>query len=587
MQGYAIGVVREKNPTYPEVKMKMHTQKITSFLVLMAIVLSACAAQPNIQTNVTSKSPGFLAKLVSQAEKASPVAAQTTPQPTAVVPQLYDTGSLLAAYEGTLENVYTQVGPSVVNIRVVQQQSGASLDQNQFPFGFNNPQGSTPQYSEGLGSGFVWDTQGHIVTNNHVVEGASKIEVTFADGTTLPATLVGADSYSDLAVIKVEGAADLLHPVQMADSTQVKVGELAIAIGNPFGLEGTMTVGIVSALGRTLPAGSTSSTGQAYSIPDIIQTDAPINPGNSGGVLVDDQGRVMGVTAAIESSVNSNAGIGFAIPSAIVGKVVPSLIETGHYEHPYLGISGGNLTPDMVKAMNLPVGQRGVLVVTVADGGPAAKAGLKPSQDTTTVDGQDIPIGGDVITAINGQPITKMDDLIAFLNDETEVGQTVTLSLLRNGKETNLDVTLVARPASTPTPEVTQNPTSPSKPKSETRSSVWLGILGAELTPEIAKAMNLDASQAGILVVQVESGSPADQAKLHASDQSITINGQTVMVGGDVITSVDGKAVTNLDELRSVIRTYQPGAEVKLTVLRNGSSTEVTVTLAERPSQLP
>ena len=486
--------------------------------------------------------------------------------------------------------MYTQVNPSVVNIRVVQQQSASTLDQNAFPFDFNTPQNSqpqTPQYSQALGSGFVWDSEGHIVTNNHVVEGADKIEVTFADGTILPATLVGADSYSDLAVIKVEGAPDLLHPVQLADSKQVKVGEMAIAIGNPFGLEGTMTVGIISALGRTLPAGNNTTSGAVYSIPDIIQTDAPINPGNSGGVLVDEQGRVIGVTAAIESTVNANSGIGFAIPSAIVSKVVPSLIQTGTYDHPYLGISGGNLTPDMVTAMKLHVGQRGVLVVTVAEGGPAATAGLLPSQDTTTIDGQVVPIGGDVITAINGQTINKMDDLIAYLNDETEVGQSVKLTVLRAGKETSLDVTLAARPASTPTPEVTQNTPAQKSPNAGTPSSAWLGIRGAQLTPEIAKAMNLNTDQQGILIVNVESGSPADQAKLLASTQEVTINGQTVMVGGDIITAVNGKAVISLDELRSQIGTYQPGVEVKLTILRDGKALEVPVTLAERPANVP
>jgi serine protease Do len=528
--------------------------------------------------------------LAESAAKSSTQSNSQPAQPSSAAQQTEDTSSLLAAYEGALENVYTQVNPSVVNIRVVQQQSASALDQSQFPFGYNTPQGNqpqTPQYSQGLGSGFVWDSQGHIVTNNHVVAGADKIEVTFADGTTLSATLVGADSYSDLAVIKVEGAPDLLHPVQLADSKQVKVGEMAIAIGNPFGLEGTMTVGIISALGRTISASSSTASGAAYSIPDIIQTDAPINPGNSGGVLVDEQGRVIGVTAAIESSVNSNAGIGFAIPSAIVSKVVPALIQTGKYEHPYLGISGGNLTPDIVTAMKLHVGQRGVLVVTVAQDGPSAKAGLLPSQDTTTIDGQQVPIGGDVITAINGQAINKMDDLIAYLNDETIVGQSVKLTVLRAGKETEIDVTLAARPAPTPTPEVTDNVPSQTSPDTKTPSRAWLGILGAQLTPEIAKAMNLNADQQGILIAQVESGSPADQAKLQASDQEVTINGQSVMVGGDIITAVNGKAVISLDELRSQIRTYQPDVEIQLTILRDGKVLQIPITLAERPANVP
>jgi serine protease Do len=577
--------------------MKTHTQKFTSIIVIAMLLLSACSARPSNQTNVKGNSANLLANAISQAEKTlnntqsnAQSDTQPTPQSTTGL-QDANTESLLAAYEGALENVYTQVNPSVVNIRVVQKQSGFLQDQSQFPFDFNSPQNSqpqTPQYSEGLGSGFIWDSEGHIVTNNHVIDGADKIEVTFADGTILPATLVGSDSYSDLAVIKVEGAPDLMHPVQLADSTQVKVGEMAIAIGNPFGLEGTMTVGIISALGRTLAAsGSNPSSGAVYSIPDIIQTDAPINPGNSGGVLVDEQARVIGVTAAIESSVNSNAGIGFAIPSAMVSKVVPALIQTGKYDHTYLGISGTSLTPDIVKAMNLKVGQRGVLVVTVTADGPAAQAGLHPSQDTTTIDGQNIPIGGDVITAINDQVLTKMDDLIAYLNDKTEVGQVVKLTVLRESKETSLDVTLAARPASTPTTETAQNTPEQQSPQPETSYNTWLGIMGAQLTSEIAKAMNLNVDQQGILVVQVESGSPADKAKLRGSDQEVTINGQTVMVGGDVITAVNGKAVVSLSELRSLVRTYQPGTVVNLTILRDGSTIEVPITLTERPASVP
>lgn len=556
--------------------MRTHTLRITSLVVLVTLLLSACSALPALQASVNNNVANSLTKANAQATVAPATGSLAT-----------DAGGLLAAYEGALENVYTQVNPSVVNIRVVQQQSASGLDLGQLPFGFNSPQDNSPQspqFSQALGSGFVWDSQGHIVTNNHVVEGANKIEVTFADGTTLPATLVGANSYSDLAVIKVEGAPDLLHPVQLANSSQVKVGGLAIAIGNPYGLEGTMTVGIISALGRTLPANDGTTLGPVYSIPDIIQTDAPINPGNSGGVLVDETGRVVGVTAAIESTSNANAGIGFAIPSAIVSKVVPALIESGKYEHPYLGISGTDLTTDMVAAMGLHVGQRGVLVVSATEDGPAAKAGLRSSENTITVDGQDLPVGGDVITAINGQTITKMDALIAYLNDQTEVGQTVKLSLLRDGNEITLDVNLVARPASTPTPAIVE--TQPEQ-RSNTTSSAWLGILGAQLTPEIAQAMNLQADQQGILVVQVESGSPADDANLSASNQEATINGQTVMVGGDVITAVDGTPMASLDELRSLISTIQPGTEVKLSILREGATVEVPVTLAERPSNIP
>jgi S1-C subfamily serine protease len=319
---------------------------------------------------------------------------------------------------------------------------------NGFP-GFNNgPQSQTPQFNQALGSGFIWDTKGDIVTNNHVIDGATKIEVTFSDGTTVPATVVGADPYSDLAVIKVDVSADKLSPVTVADSTQVKVGEIAIAIGNPYGFEGSMTVGTVSGLGRDLPTSQVDQTsGASYSIPDVIQTDASINPGNSGGVLVNDQGQVIGVTSALESSSGSNSGIGFAIPAEIVSKVVPALISAGKYDHPYLGISGTDMSPDIAQAMNLPTDTRGALVELVTAGGPAAKAGLQASTTTVTINGVQGTVGGDVITAIDGQTIHSMSDIIAYLSIHTQVGQTITLTILRNGQTQTVQVTLGNRPS--------------------------------------------------------------------------------------------------------------------------------------------
>jgi 2-alkenal reductase len=232
---------------------------------------------------------------------------QAVQQPTQAPPAQVPASGELAALQGTLSQIYDKVNPSVVNIQV------AALA---------NFQGDQIPVQQGLGSGFVWDTAGHIVTNNHVVDGAEEIQVTFADGRSVSGEVVGRDVNSDLAVLRVDLPADQLQPVQVADSTQVRVGQLAIAIGNPFGLEGTMTLGIISALGRSLPVESGFQGGAFYRIPDVIQTDAPINPGNSGGVLVNDLGQVVGVTAAIESSTGSNAGIGFAIPSAIVQRVV-------------------------------------------------------------------------------------------------------------------------------------------------------------------------------------------------------------------------------------------------------------------------
>jgi 2-alkenal reductase len=311
----------------------------------------------------------------------------------------------------------------------------------------DNPESQIPQFSSAVGSGFVWDNEGHIVTNNHVVDSATDIQVTFSNGTMVPATLVGSDPYSDLAVIKVDVPADQLFPVSMGDSTLVKVGEIAIAIGNPYGLEGTMTVGNVSALGRSLPSSPVDQkTGASYSIPLVIQTDASVNPGNSGGVLVNDQGEVIGVPSAIESSTGSSAGIGFAIPAQIVLKVVPSLIADGNYEHPYLGISGNSLTPSIAEAMELPADTRGALVQTVSAGGPSDKAGLRGSEKSVTIDGIEGTVGGDVIIAVDDQPVKDMSDIISYLAIYTEVGQTISLTILRNGATQSVDVILGNRP---------------------------------------------------------------------------------------------------------------------------------------------
>ncbi len=378
---------------------------------------------------------------------ASVASAQAPSVAPAVAPALVAAPANLASMDAAYEHIYNQVNPSVVKINVVQKQA---VDSSILPF-FGVPQSQLPQYQyqQALGSGFVWDTQGDIVTNNHVISGANQISVTFYDGTTVAVKVIGADPSSDLAVVRVNAPAGELHPVQMGDSTALKVGQLAIAIGNPFGEQNTMTTGIVSALGRSLPVGASStSQGPSYTIPDVIQTDAPINPGNSGGVLLNDQGQVVGVTSAIDSPVRASSGIGFAIPSAIVKQVVPALITTGQYEHPYLGISGGSLDPSFAQAMGLQANQRGALVVSVTPGSPADKAGLQASTRQVTIDGQPALVGGDVITAIDGQPVQTFGDMVAYLARSTKVGQTITLTILRNGKEQTVRVTLTARPSS-------------------------------------------------------------------------------------------------------------------------------------------
>ena len=498
--------------------------------------------------------------------------------------------TFLSGYETTLENIYTQVNPAVVSIRVVQKQDVSTLNGTNNPFsnipgapnfffgtpGQNNNQPSAPQYSQALGSGFVWNKDGYIVTNNHVVSGASKIEVKFADGTTLPAKLIGADPDSDLAVVKVDNPGFTLTPITVSNSPEVKVGQVAVAIGNPFDLENTMTVGIVSALGRTLPASETNVNGTSFSIPDIIQTDASINPGNSGGPLVDDQGALIGVNTAIESSSNSNSGVGFSIPATIVSRVIPELMANGKYEHPYLGISGTSLTPDVAKAMNLDATQRGTLVEEITPNSPSDKAGLRGSDRQVTIDGENINIGGDVITAIDGTQVKSIDDVIAYLADHTDIGQKVTLTILRGGTEKSVDVTLEARPAKTEIAQATGS-------NSNSQAPVWLGIAGQALTPEINQEMNLPDNQMGLLVEQVQVGGPADQAGLQGSFKPVLINGQRVLIGGDVITAIDGKSLTSFDDLQAFLQNAKPGQQVKLTILRDGKEQTLTATLAEHP----
>jgi S1-C subfamily serine protease len=330
--------------------------------------------------------------------------------------------------ETTLESIYAQVSPSVVLIND------------------NMPASATSLGGPALGSGFVWDTKGDIVTNNHVIDGASNITVTFSDGTVVNASLVGADSNSDLAVLKVNPSGLNLQPVTL-DKNAPQVGQLAIAIGNPYGQQNTLTVGFISAVGRLIPT-SENATGPTYSIPDIIQTDTAINPGNSGGVLLNDSGEVMGVTQSIDTSSGSSSGVGFAIPASIVEQVIPALINTGVYQHPYLGVTVTSLDPAVAGAMNLTSGQRGALVEAVTSSSPADKAGLKAGSTNFTDNGAQVAIGGDVIIAFNGQAVKSSDDLITYLADQGVVGQSATLTIIRGGKQMNITVTPGARPTS-------------------------------------------------------------------------------------------------------------------------------------------
>ena len=296
--------------------------------------------------------------------------------------------------------------------------------------------------SNGVGSGFVFDRSGHIITNSHVIDNAKKIIVTFLDGRSYNAELIGKDPFTDIAVVKVDAARELLTPLSLGDSSNLKVGEQIAAIGNPFGLSGSMTSGIVSQLGRLLPAPD-----GLFQIPDVIQTDAAINPGNSGGPLLNMRGEIVGINTAIQSGTGEFTGVGFAIPSKTVAKIVPSLIKDGEYKHPWLGISGRDIDPDLAKILNLN-DAKGFLVVTVVDDSPAAKAGLHGSTQTKEIDGVSYPIDGDIILAVDGVDVRKIDDILIHLQRQKSVGDELVLEVLRDGRTSSFVLVLEERPNS-------------------------------------------------------------------------------------------------------------------------------------------
>ena len=305
-----------------------------------------------------------------------------------------------------------------------------------------------------LGSGFVYDKDGHVITNYHVVVPGSnnndELQVSFLDGNVYSAELVGFDQFADLAVIKVKNiTSDKLTPLPLANSTNLRIGETVVAIGNPFGLSGSMTVGIVSGLGRLLPSnenGENLGTTSSFSIPNIIQTDAAINPGNSGGPLIDTQGRVIGINTAIFSNTGVYSGVGFAIPSNTISKVAQSLIQTGSYRHPYIGIIGLSLTPDLAKQIGL-IQTKGFLVTSLTNGSPAEEADLRAGTTTKTLNGRDFDVGGDIILKIDNRDVTKIDDILAYLESQKHVGDKIHLTILRDNTIRELDLVLGERPS--------------------------------------------------------------------------------------------------------------------------------------------
>jgi 2-alkenal reductase len=292
---------------------------------------------------------------------------------------------------------------------------------------------------DGQGSGFVYDEAGYIVTNNHVVALANRIEITFADGEQLEAEVVGTDPDSDLAVLKVEAKPDSLKAIKLANSNELRVGQLVVAIGSPFGLANTLTTGVISGLDRQFP-GAQAPGGGRYNIPDIIQTDAAINPGNSGGPLLDMRGNVIGVNTAIESPVRGSSGVGFAVPANVVAVVVPQLIDQGSVSHPWLGISGSELNASLAESLGLDRSQRGIAIGDVVAEGPADVAGIQPANPATG-------LGGDVIIGVDNQEVKEFDDLLGYIVEKARVGQAIELLILRDGKELTIPVTLGERPS--------------------------------------------------------------------------------------------------------------------------------------------
>jgi len=349
-----------------------------------------------------------------------------------VLPALQNqTGAVLpslppAAQQTNLASLFEQVNPGVVSIQTLTDQGG------------------------GLGSGFVYDLEGHIITNYHVVDGATSLEVDFPSGVKVEGRVIAKDPDSDIAVIEVKVAKEELVPLALGDSDQLKVGQPVVAIGNPFGLTSTMTTGIVSALGRTMESMRQSPGGNFFTASGLIQTDAAINPGNSGGPLLDTLGQVIGINRAIQTNQTvidnepGNIGIGFAIPINIVRRVVPSLITDGKFDYPYLGLSSlDNLSLRVLQALGVEKSD-GAYVTSVITGGPAEKAGLIAGSETTSIQG--LNKGGDWIIAVDGQPVKDFNEFLSYLVMNKRPGEIVTVTIIRNGEKLDLQVTLDKRP---------------------------------------------------------------------------------------------------------------------------------------------
>ena len=428
---------------------------------------------------------------------------------------------------------------------------------------------TTTMLGSRLGSGFVYDTNGHIITNNHVTSGAKDLHITFSDGTIYTGKVIGSDPQSDLAVVLLNDVPkEKLFPLTLGNSSTLIVGERVAAVGNPFGLSGSLTEGIVSGLGRLLPSSPENIFGSddrivSFSIPDIIQTDAAINPGNSGGPLFNLNGEVIGINSAIFSNTGVYAGVGFAIPSNTLKKVIPELIENGSYQHPWIGITGIDVTPDIAKKMNLTEA-RGFLVIDVNSNGPADKAGIRGGDKIDMIDGREVELGGDIILAIDGKPVRKIDDVLSHLEREKSVGDKISLTVIRDGIVQEKNTTLEERPDSETLANSTRHPS--------------LGITGIDVTPDIAKKMNLTEAR-GFLVIDVNSNGPADKAGIRGGYKVEIINNTQYRLGGDLIIGIDNQSVNSVSDITDYLKNKKEGDIVKLVILRNNEMINVQATL--------
>ena len=450
------------------------------------------------------------------------------------------------------------------------------------------------------GSGFIYDNLGHIVTNYHVVADPQKgqetnldgreFHVTFLDGTTQIGRVIGTDPYSELAVIELENmTGNSLIPLPLGNSSQLRIGQPVVALGNPFGLSGSMTEGIVSGFGRIMPSSVPQGDlllrqqdSPSFLIPTIIQTDAAINPGNSGGPMLNAVGEVIGMNTVVLSNSDVYAGIGSAIPSDIIRKVVPELISRGTYKHPYIGIAGVDMTPEIAREMDMN-DSRGFLVTDVTSGSPAERSGIRGGGALKDVNGRQIELGGDVIVAVDNVTVRKIEDLLSYLQSDRSVGETVILRVIRDGKPQEIGMTVEARPTEQ------QQETGQSQQERPT-----LGINAINITEQIAARMNLTVQQqqpqqrefsgndlvgqqGGVLVVDVFADGPAERAGLRGGFVVADIDGTPIEIGGDVIMRIDDTMIPNIEALDEFIENKSIGDTIQVTAIRNAQSLKVPV----------